>query len=65
MGFAIHRSKDKVAYLRSRRLKTGAPLCSLPKLDDHLSYNTHLGNIDGQAPENGLGGQRHRHPKRG
>jgi hypothetical protein len=56
MGLAIHRPKDKVVVLRSRRLEMGAPLCSLLELDDHLSYNTHLGNIDGKVPENGSGG---------
>jgi hypothetical protein len=65
MGLDIHRSKDKVVDLQSISLEIGALLCSLLELDDHLSCNTRLGSINGQVPENGLGGQRHHHPKRG
>jgi hypothetical protein len=65
MGLTIHRSKDKVTCLRSRSLEMEASLCSLPGPSDPLSYKTRLGNFDAQAPENGLGDQRHRHPKRG
>jgi hypothetical protein len=56
MGLAIHRPKNKVTDLRARSLEMGAPLCSLLESDDHLSHNTHLGSINGEVLENGLGG---------
>jgi hypothetical protein len=59
MGLAIHRSKDKVVDLQASSLERRAPLRSLLKLDNHLSYNTCLGSI------NGLGGQRHHRPECG
>jgi hypothetical protein len=61
----IHRSMDEVAHFQASSLEMRAPLCSLPKLENHFSYNTHLGTINGQAPKNGLAGQGHHHPKRG
>jgi hypothetical protein len=64
VGLAIHRSEDKVADLETSGFKTRAPLHSLSKPDNHLSYNTHLGSINGQAPEDGLSSQRHRRPER-
>jgi hypothetical protein len=65
MGLAFHGPKNKVADLQAVSLKMGAPLCSLLEWDDHLSHNTLLGNINGQVPENGLGGQGDHRPKRG
>jgi hypothetical protein len=65
MGLAIHLPKNKAVDLQAGSLKTGAPLCSLSESDNHLSCNTHLGNINRQVPENGLGSQGHRCPKRG
>jgi hypothetical protein len=65
MGLAIHHTKDKVTDLKARSLEMGATLCSCPEPADHLSHNSRLGNINRQVPKNGLGGQRHFHPKRG
>jgi hypothetical protein len=64
-GLVTHRSENKVVDLQASSLKTRALVCSLLKLDNNLSNNTHLGNINGQMPENGLGGQGHHRPKCG
>jgi hypothetical protein len=62
-GLVTHRSKNKVADLLANRLEMRALACSLLKPDNYLSNNTRLRNVNGQAPKNGLGGQRHRRPK--
>jgi hypothetical protein len=60
VGLAIYRSEDKVTDLQTSGFETRAPLWSLPKLDDHLFYNTCMGSINEQAPDDGLSSQRHR-----
>jgi hypothetical protein len=65
VGLAIDHSEDKVADLQTSNFKTRAPLHSLPKLDDHLPYNTRLRCINGQEPKHGLSGQRHHRPEHG
>jgi hypothetical protein len=65
VGLDIHQSEDKVTDLQTSGFEMRAPLCSLPKPDDHLSYNTRLGSINGQAPEDGLSSQIDRHLERG
>jgi hypothetical protein len=47
VGLAIHQSKDKVAHFQTISVETRALLYSLLKLDNHLSYNTRLRNING------------------
>jgi hypothetical protein len=54
-GLVTHRSKNKVTDLLASSLETRALVYLLPKPDNYLSNNTHLRNIDGQAPKNGLG----------
>jgi hypothetical protein len=58
------RFKNKVIDLLASSLITRAPVCSLPKLDNYQSNNTHLRTADEEAPENRLDGQIHHRPKR-
>jgi hypothetical protein len=64
MDSVIHRPKNKVMYPRAKSLETWAPIFSLLEPGKHLSHNTYLGNINGQAPQYELGGQRHCCPER-
>jgi hypothetical protein len=55
-GLVTRRSKNKVTDLLASSIETRALVYLLPKLDNYLSNNTRLRNVDGQVPKNGLGG---------
>jgi hypothetical protein len=65
MGLVTRQYENKVVHLLGSNLEMQAPACSLLKSDNYVSNNTCLRNVDGQAPENGLGGQRHHLIKHG
>jgi hypothetical protein len=55
----ICRPKDEVVDPRARSFELQAPLCQLPELDNHLPYNIHLEDFNGQVPKLRLSGRRH------
>jgi hypothetical protein len=65
MNLVIHRPNNKVADPRARSLEARAPFRLLLEPGNHFSHNTYLRNVNGQAPQYGLGDQTHHHPERG
>jgi hypothetical protein len=63
--FVAHRSKNKVADSQTDSLETRELVRIHLKSGNYLSNNTRGGNVNMQMVDNGLGGQRDHHRKRG